>query len=798
MPTPTAIQQALTQAVPDTTDAISLPGLSAAVQVYRDRWGIPHIRAANTADAFLAQGFVTAQDRLWQMEYDRRRGSGRWAEVVGASGLTQDLAMRRFRLEPAARADYQSCSAATRALLDAYAQGVNAWIDYATAANCLPAEYAITGIAPEPWQPWDGLTAFKVRHILMGVFESKLWRAQLVQRLGPEKAALLSPGYTLGQLQILPPGTPYAGPSDDALAELTNGAAALNYLRETDSGSNSWVLAGHRTTSGQPLLAGDSHRALDTPNVYYQCHLACPDFDAIGFALPGVPGLPHFGHNARVAWCITHTSADYQDLYIEQFKPDAPDYYLYQSQWRRAEIFNETIQVRGGDPVPLPVYVTQHGPVIAGGPGATPDRVAPDGAAEPPAGLSFRYTATDGGKPWPDIIPAMLRAQDSYELAATMRGWVDPCNNFLFADTAGNIGYLCRGEIPIRSRANGRLPVPGWTGEHEWTGNIPFAELPRAINPPPGYIVTANNKPVGDDYPYYISADFTPGFRAARVTAALLALENPTAADLAKVHAERLSIPAQTYLAYLRDHREQLTTPDALTAAALEKLLNWSGQMDAAAAEPAIYSAMRDALLYRLFNHHLDADLAAQVWQPANRGGGAFLGKVKELLLSHLPAADSPLLPPGETWPALLSAALAQGVAILREKLGDDLEQWQWQRLHQARPQHTLSAAFPELAEYLDPPPLPMAGDGDTPLAGAYAPADLATVGGLSVARYAYDLADWENCLWAIPLGASGHPASPHYADQSETWRQVQMVPMQYAWQGIIANCRAQQTLEPG
>ena len=792
MLTPAAAPQALNQAVPQANGKLSLPGLAAAVEVYRDPWGIPHLRAASTADAFFAQGFVTAQDRLWQMEYDRRRGSGRWAEVVGPPGVEQDLLLRRFRLESAARADYQASSAATRALLDAYAQGVNAWIDYAAASDGLPAEYAIAGLSPEPWQPWDGLTAFKVRHILMGVFESKLWRAQLVKRLGPEKAALLSPGYIPGQLQILPPGMPYAGPAEDVLAELSRGAAALNELHETAAGSNSWVLAGPRTATGKPLLAGDSHRALDTPNVYYQCHLACPDFDVVGLAIPGVPGFPHFGHNARVAWCITHTSADYQDLYIERFQPDNPQYYRHQGQWRRAEVFQETIKVRGGDPVDLTLYVTQHGPVIAGGPEAKTD------GTESLTGLAFRYTATDGGKPWPDLLPAMLTAKDGYELAESMRGWVDPCNNFLFADTAGNIGYLCRGEIPIRSRDNGRLPVPGWDGQHEWTGNIPFDQLPRAINPPEGYIVTANNKPVGDDYPYYISAEFTPGFRAARVTAALLALEKPTAADMAKVHAERISLPAQAWVESLQTYRAELVLADALTAQALDKLLSWSGQMDADAVEPTIYSAARDALLYRLFHYYLDGELAAQAWQPANRGAGVFLGRVKELLLSHLPMADSPLLPPGETWPALLSAALAEGVAALREKLGEDLTQWRWERLHQARPRHTLSAAFPDLAGLLDPPPIPMAGDGDTPWAGAYAPAELATVGGLSVARYAFDLADWENCRWAIPLGASGHPASPHYADQSATWRQAQMIPMAYDWAGIIANSPGQQRLEPG
>ncbi len=798
MLTQAELKQALTKALPQTDGPVSLKGLSAVAEVYRDAWGIPHVRAANGSDAFFVQGFVTAQDRLWQMEYDRRRGSGRWAEAVGSAGLEQDLLMRRFRLEASARADYQAVNEATRTMLDAYARGVNAYIDTAQAAGALPVEYAITGLAPEPWQPWDGLVAFKVRHILMGVFESKVWRAQLVRRLGPEKAAALAPGYQPGELQILPPGTPYAaslnnGSVDDGLAELTQSAAALNYLGETDSGSNSWALAGSRTASGKPLLAGDSHRALDTPNVYYPSHIACPEFDVVGLALPGVPGFPHFGHNDRVAWCITHTSADYQDLYIERFKEDNPEYYWYRGEGRRAEVFQETIQVRDGAPVNLSVYVTQHGPIISG-----PYEPKEGSGSGERTGVAFRYTATDGAKPWPEVIPAMLRARDGYALADSMRGWVDPCNNLVFADGDGNIGYLCRGEIPIRSMQNARLPVPGWTGEHEWTGNIPFEELPRSVNPESGYIVTANNKPVGDDYPYYISTEFTPGFRAERVTKALLALERPAAADMAKVHAERISIPALAYIDYLKANREQLIMADPLAAQALEKLLAWDGGMDADRVEPTIYSAFRDALLYRLFQLHLGEELTAEVWNPANRGVGVFLGRVRSLLITLFPEDDRRLLPAEESWPSLLAAALAEGVAALRTRLGDDLEQWRWDLLHQARPRHTLSGAFPELAGLLDPPTIPMAGDGDTPLAGAYAPADLATVGGLSVARYVFDLADWENSQWAIPLGASGRPASPHYHDQSDVWRRVRMVPMEYNWTGIIARSEAQQILEPG
>jgi penicillin amidase len=298
---------------------------------------------------------------------------------------------------------------------------------------------------------------------------------------------------------------------------------------------------------------------------------------------------------------------------------------------------------------------------------------------------------------------------------------------------------------------------------------------------------------VGDDYPYYISTDYSPGFRVERVTRALLALEQPTAADMARVHAERQSIPALTYIKLLRG----VEPADPASALARELLLAWDGRLDADRVEPTIYSAWRDALLRELLWHHLGDELADLAWHPNDRGRGMFYNRFKTLLVELIPAGDRRLLPPGQEWPTLLSRALQQGVAQLTQLLGPDPKQWRWDRLHQARPRHTLSAAFPELAELLDPPPIPMSGDADTPLAGSYSPADPATVTGLSVARYSFDLADWEKSLWAIPLGASGHPGSPHYHDQSETWRQVKMVPMLYNWEGIAANSESEQTLEP-
>ena len=769
----------LTAAIPALDGTITLPGLRASVSVWRDEWGIPHIKAANEPDAWFAQGFVTAQDRLWAMEYDRRRAVGRWAEVVGKSAVGQDTQMRRLRLADAANADYAAAGPRARAMLDAYAAGVNAFI---ASDAPLPAEYAIAGIAPEPWQPGHSLAIYKVRHIFMGVFEGKAWRARLVKALGAERAAQLFPSYPPGQPVIVPTGADYDGAADYGLAQMLAQAAHLNLIGETDAGSNSWAIAGHRTATGGPLLAGDSHRGLDTPAVYYQNHLACDRFDVIGVSFAGVPGFPHFGHNGRVAWSVTHTNGDYQDLYLERFNDADPVLYQWQGVWQTADVRDETVTVRDADDVHFRTWATHHGPIVAGDPMAG-------------VGVALRYSASDGGDSWTDLLPAMLDAGSVSELADAMDGWVDPVNNLLMADIHGNIGYQCRGEIPRRpGDAPAPLPVPGWDGQHEWQGQIPFADLPRSINPPQGYIVTANNRPMPADYPYYIGMDFAPGYRALRIADRIRNLPRPAANDMGRIHAERTSLPAQTYIAALRD----LPQPaNPTTADALHLLRQWDGNIDADAAAPTIYNAMRDALLWRLLKHNLGEELAALCWQPIDRGRGMFLNRFRNLITDAIAAGNTGLLPAGVAWPAALGDALDAAVRTLTAQLGPDRRRWRWGGVHQARPQHPLSVAMPELSALLDPPAIAYGGDGDTPLAGAYAPYDLATVGSLSVFRYAYDPSDWERSLWAVPLGASGHPGSPHYADQSAMWARAQMAPMRYGWDGIARAAETAQTLQP-
>ncbi len=770
-------EQDLKNSLPKLDGLVSLAGLDSPVEVYRDDQGVAHVRAASEQDAFFAQGFVAAQDRLWQMEYDRRRAAGRWAEVVGESAVDQDKMMRRFRLVAAAQADYDATTGHTRMMLDAYAAGVNAFIK---TTSSLPVEYGIVGLEAEPWEPWHGILVFKVRHIFMGVFESKLWRARMVAKAGPEAAARLSPGRQPGQLLILPPGETFKGPLESGLQELERCAAALGYLND-GGGSNNWVIAGERTASGKPLLAGDPHRALDTPNVYYQNHVACPEFDVMGLSFAGLPGFHHFGHNDSVAWCVTHTGADYQDLYIERFNPDDPGSYLDGGDWRKGAVHRETIKVKGGDDDAVDVWVTHHGPVISGGP-------------EQGSGIAMKYTATAGPANWPEVLWRMLRVRDARELADSMRDWVDPCNNFMFADVHGNIGYLCRGRVPVRPRDNGWLPVPGWTGEHEWQGYISFEEMPRSINPDTGYIVTANNPPVGEDYPHYLGFDFAPDFRARSVTEGLLGIERPRASDMAAIHARKVSAPGRTYAGLMR----KVQPLDEASARAREKLLAWDGSMDVDRVEPTLYSISRDALVKRVLEHNLGAELTGEAWQTGGRGSASFTGRLRAQIAGMIAGDDRGLLPPGEDWPTLLAKALADAVADLQQRLGDDMEEWQWGRLHQARPRHTLSAAYPELAGLLDPPAIATSGDGDTPLAGSYLPGEPATVGNTSAARYVYDLADWDNSQWVIPLGCSGNPGSPHYNDQTEAWRQVRMFPMLYSWDRIAAESKSRQTLEPG
>jgi penicillin G amidase len=759
-------------------------GITASVEIHRDPQGIPHVRAASAADAFFGQGWVHAQDRLFQMEYDRRRAYGRWAEWVGPAGVEGDRLLRRFRLESSVRLDWEHASTDARAMLEAFAAGVNAFID---STESWGAEFDVVGAQPDPWQPWDSMAVFKVRHLDMGPWKAKLWRAKLLHQLGPDRAAELTRQPEPHPLVIVPPAAEYRGARLDGLTEMERHVSAMALVPGTPQGSNNWALGGSRTASGKPLVAGDPHRALDVPSVYYQNHLACPDWDAIGLSFPGVPGLPHFGHTARVAWCVTHGMADYQDLYIERFDASDPIRYEFRGEWRAADVRQERIEVRGDSPVELESVATHHGPVVAG---------------EPRHGhaIACAYSAIAGANATFDTFVPMLRATSAAELEAAMRAWVEPVNNLVFADVDGHIGYRARGHVPLRSMANAWVPVPGWTGEHEWRGMIPFEDMPVLRDPDAGFVATANGPIAGASYPHYIGLDYAPSFRTRRVVARIEALQKATAHDMAAMHADRTSIPARELVELLGRLRVSAAAApyrdDAQWRAALTRLAGWDGAMDKEQVAPAIYTALRERLTRDLMTPIL-GPLAPEAFASVQGGGVAHMVRIKAQLAEMIAGDDRSLLPAGAEWRTVLASALAGAVSDLRAALGDDMDGWRWERLHTTRPVHPLVAGFPDLAATLNPPAVAVGGDGETLNAAGFVPGAGYHVALTSVARYVFDLADWESSGWVVPHGASGHAGTPHWADQLSAWADCRLVPMRYDWSRIAKEAESVQTLTP-
>jgi penicillin amidase len=758
---------ALQAALPPLSGPLRLPGLKAPVTVHRDAWGIPHIRAKGEADAFFALGAVHAQDRLFQMELNRRRALGRAAEWLGAPAAEGDALARRLGIEAASRRDHEAASPEARDMLAAYVAGVNAFL---ASGAPLPVEYGLLEAHPEPWEPWHPIAVMRRLGLLMGSVWFKLWRAAALPVVGAENAAKLRYDDGGRDLLCIPPGVEASRWEADlkALAPAIAALLEASGADATGGGSNNWAVGPSRSATGRPVLAGDPHRVFEIPNMYTQHHLACDAFDVTGLTVPGVPGFPHFAHNGRVAYCVTHAFMDIHDLYLERF--DAAGAKTQTADgWQPVTRRTEVVQVRGAAPHTVEIVETVHGPVIAGGPAA--------GTAL--ALRSVQFAETDHSF---DCLPRMLRTGGVEELFAATRGWGVIDHNLVAADVSGHIGHLVRARVPRRPRSNGWLPVPGWTGEHEWQGWIAHEDMPVAINPAGGVIVTANNRVVDDSHPDYLCTDCHPPHRARRI-AALLA-EGPHAPEAAgTIHGDTLSPIALL----LRDRLAALPVPtDAAQAEMHARLRDWDGRMDAGSEAATAYIALRRALTSILAERSGLVGLSGHPWLSPSPG----IAPQNQLwwALPALLRADDASMLGGWSWEQAIAAALAQAAATPAQP---------WGEAHRPRFTHPLSPLFPDSAALLDPPALPIGGDGDTVLAdGVVCTAGPAAAYG-PLARYAFDVGNWEASRWAVFHGTSGQPGSPHYADQNIPWSACEMVPMRYDWHGIEAEAKATQTFTP-
>jgi len=773
--------------LPRVDGEMALDGLRRPVEVLRDRWGVPHIYAQTEEDVFFAQGFVHAQDRLFQMDVNRRLGSGRLSEVLGPVGLDTDRFARVFGWHKAAAAQVAGLmgDAETRAIAEAYAAGVNAFIEQGK----LPVEFSLLNYRPEPWRPVDSAAWGSVLAWGLSVnWETELLRARLIEALGPEKAADLNPAYRDHYPTIVP--GPSVGPRlAAALIDAYRRAVETLPFGGAPSGpgvgSNNWVLAGRRTASGRPILANDPHLPPIFPTIWYENHLSGGRYHVTGFTSPGVPAVI-IGHNEKIAWGVTNAFPDVQDLYVERFHPDDPLLYEVDGAWVRAEVEVETIHVRGRRrPLVEEVRHTRHGPIVSG--------LIP---GDHPA-LALRWTCHDQNNHL-RALTEMCRAADWDAFRRSLQEWAFPSQNLVYADVAGNVGYVMPGRVPVRAHGEGLAPVPGWTMAHDWAGWIPFEALPARFNPAEGYIVTANNRITGDDYPYLLSGEWQPPYRARRIAALI---EELTPLDLAangRIQNDTVSLPARRFLDLALPHVENAPAVDrSLYAHARDRLRQWDGDMRPELVAPSIYFGWLVFFTRSVMAQALGAELAGNLLGTKkldNFPTNPFHEIANELVLRWLEEG-----PP--TWvgnvASRLRPALQEALIVLHSEFGPDPAAWQWGKLHHLEIRSPL-ARLPGLGRLWRPVSYPIGGDGysvNQAEVGPQFPPD--PVHTIASCRMLVDVGCWDNGLSALPGGQSAHPASDHYQDSVEDWLDGEYHPMLFTRARVEAAADGILTLRP-
>ncbi len=728
---------------------------SGGYELFRDDWGIPHLRAADALALARAQGHATALDRAWQLETERHRMLGTSASHLGAEAVDWDRFVRRARIADTARRCFDRLAPETAAWVTAYADGVNEGL--AEGAERAP-EFAAVGLAPGRWEPWTPLGVWLSTHILFAGFPTKLWREEVARRLGEDRMTLFA---TDG------PGT---------------------------AGSNGWLLTGARTATGAPLLAGDPHRFIEDPGVYQQIRLACPEFDVVGLAVPGIPGIAHFGHTGHVAWAITNAMADYQDLYRERLRrtPDGGVEALGPDGWYRAHAHTETIEVAGAEPEQVEVVETDRGPVIIGGdPGAgaragaeTADVAAGGEAsdaaegAHPESGeaadgtfISLRYPPRVTGELGFDVLPALLRARTVADVDTALDRWVEPVNVVLAADTAGSTLHRVAGHVPVRPYANRLRVVPAEDPAYAWRGGE-TVPLPRTeVNGSAGIAVMANERGLAAP----LGVEFAPPHRARRIRELLGGDTDWTSDAQAAVHTD-------TLLASSRQLLSLLAWAPALGPAAdrlRDRLLRWDRHMDADSTDATLYARLRTDVVHRLAAHPALKGVtgADDPWRSAAypalfRPWLAAVPRIGYALESLLTVG----LLPYEDRLALVAAS-AEAVAAA----ADETPPAPWGELHRLSPWQALADLAPDGvdAQAIRPG---VAGDHDCVLSTSSVPGvtDLFARG--PAARYVWDLARREDSRWAVPFGASGVPGSAHHRDQTPLWARGALAPVVTDW----------------
>jgi len=773
--------------------SLSVTGAESEIEVDFDQWGVPHIRAGSINDALFAQGFVTAQDRMVQMELFRRIAGGRMAEVVGKSALSMDIFMRDLGLYRVAGRILDRAPSDTLAYLERYSAGVNCFLE--KRKRSLPPDLLIVAKGkPRPWRPEDIITTqLLFTWLFDATWAADLMRGRLTRKLGKSGAEELLPASGPGNMPVIDYGdTGTRPPTIDPPAEceidfITTGEDSAPWMVKKVSpyaqGSNNWVVCGERTVTGKPLLCNDPHAQHTIPTLFYLCHLRAGEADCniIGASLPGMPGIV-MGRNESIAWGSTSMSPDTVDVFIETFEDDESTRYLVQGEWREAEVIEEEIKVLPASRIHHRVIITRHGPVIA---------------RRGNKGLALKWVGHDPDNDSAGCTVRMGLARNWEEFKGSLKGYSGPAVNLVYADRGGNIGYYAAARLPVRKGHDGSVPLPGHMSDYEWEGYTDIRDMPHVLNPDRGWIATANNQAISGDGSLLITTMWESSCRQERIAEVLSGNDRCDLDGMCRLQGDIVERHGLVFRREVLEAAGEKGNISEKVKAALAILAEWDGEAGRDSVGQTLYYLSWKVMTERLLKHRLGHTLFFEYITSFSNVSQAVERLLREKNEAWLP-------PSAQSYQELLIQCLEEAILRLEARFKtEDMAHWRWGRLHSLEIRHFLGCIWP-LRGILNLGPVAREGDGETvclampecePTVQVLARSATGGSAGLSflprhtsdrdyagpVYRMIVDLSEMDSSLWCLDVGQSSHPFSPYYANFFPMWQKMDYAPMAFS-----------------
>jgi penicillin amidase len=767
-------QWTVSRSQPQISGSVIVVGIADKVEIIRDIFGVPHITARNEPDLFFGMGYAMAQDRLWQMEVSRRLGRGRLSEVFGEGFVEVD---RYFRMLSAGKKRLQ-IPKDLAFIPESFLAGINAYQQ--SRQDRLPLEFKLLGYQPESWGLDDISAIFKILNWGLSIgWKVDPVAARVLKKVGEEKFKEAFPAASGESPLIIPEEI------QDMSAEMQVISRVFQAVQQWASfspsaASNNWVVSGQKSVTGKPILANDTHMGLSNPSLWWEVHLVCPSMNVAGFAIPGLPGIP-LGHNRHVAWGVTNVMVDDVDFYREKLNPANPRQYWYRDHWQDMVSSVQTIRIKGQDPLKTEILLTRHGPIISDG--------TPNGQTQV---LAARWAVNEFNEPLRASY-LLMKVRDINDMVHALQYWQTPGQNFVFADTSGHIGYWCSAVIPIRAKGSGLLPMPGWDGEYEWKGYVPFEQKPHAIDPQEGFIASANNKVHGKTYPYTISRYWEPIDRIQRIRRLITAKDKLSVADMQQMHMDVFSpLAAEITPEIIRVIRERF--PASLSQKLRKTFEDWDHQMSADSIAACIFEVtyrrlfeniFKDELGSALFKRYLELTIfpPRALRQIVKTKSSAWIDNVKTVATENLED--------------IVEKSLRQALEELGNSLGEEMDRWTWGRLHTLTFEHVMARKKP-LDRIFNLGPFPVPGSHLTLNKQQYNYVEPYLVKDGVSQRMIVDLSAPDAALHVLPTGESGLLGNAHNHDQIDLYLNGKYHPAWMAREDIESNAEATLVLVPG